>query len=516
MRRSIALFVFVACVIAGSASAAQASPSKLKVEQWVTPGGKYISHKELTKLDVVNGKLVTNVVLPAGYSSRKCWPVMYLLHGTSDGPAPVSLQWLQIDNGELLKMHIPAILVIPGSGDSWWVNNWWGGYRHPAWESWLLQDILPLVARRLHVCPQRNEHVIAGLSMGGFGAIYLATQRPDYFGSAGSFSGVLSPESPNFLSIYPTFSAYWGPPGKFYAIGHDPLALVDNLQHTRVFVGAGNGIATPGESTAFISEFEESEFDQESLAFAAKARSAGVSVHFDQHAGTHDPLNWLLSLRHMLAWKPFAPVVSNPKSWKFYTVESSGDAWGWQFSFRNYGYPNQIIEFSLAHGVFSARGSGVVTITTPQGNKLSGTIPFDIAAGKLRELNKAPVPHVVGGYEQLAKVTPTVVPPATPTSPLQFSFTTAQALPKDQEYQVGLVSLSTTQTSTACEDEDLTRVFQPGDGKLVTLTINPPSTGPTPGAWCSGQQAIGVTEVPRNSPPLVLGNIIGYALTTFP
>lgn len=516
MRRSVAVFALVASALAISASSAFGSSNRPKVEQWVTPGGKYVSRKELTKLDVVKGKLVTNVVLPAGYGSRKCWPVMYLLHGTAEGTAPVSLQWLQIDNGELLKMHIPAILVIPGSGDSWWVNNWWGGYRHPAWESWLLQDIVPMVANRLHVCPGRSEHSIAGLSMGGYGAMYLATQRPDYFGSVGAFSGVLSPESPNFISIYPTFSAYWGKPDQFYAIGHDPLALVDNLRNTRVFVGVGNGVPTAGETDNAVSEFEEAEFDQESIAFVAKARSAGVSVHFDQHAGSHDALNWLLSLTHMLAWKAFAPVVQNPSSWSFDTVESTGTAWGWGFEFPDYGTPNQIIEFSLSDGVFRARGGGLVTITTPQGKTLTGKIPFNISNGRLTEFSSAPKPHIVGGYEKLVKVKPTVsTAPSKATSPVTVTFRTAQALPHDQEYQLTTAAFSLT-GATTCLDETLVRVYQPAKSKLVSVTLKPPATASTPGAWCPGFHAVALTEVPRNSPSHLIGNIIGYGFADFP
>ncbi len=56
-------------------------------------------HREtdLFPRDLVHGKLVTNVVLPTGYKSRKCWPVLYLLHGTAGPPTnEAPLQWLQL------------------------------------------------------------------------------------------------------------------------------------------------------------------------------------------------------------------------------------------------------------------------------------------------------------------------------------------------------------------------------------------------------------------------------------
>lgn len=509
MRRATVSFV----VSLGLLGAWAASAHAATVQQWNTPAPKLVSTKDLFPRDLVDGKLVTNVVLPTGYSSRKCWPVMYLLHGTADSTAPVSLQWLQIDNGQLLKMNIPAILVIPGSGDSWWMNNWWNGYRHPAFESWVLQDLVPLVGHKLNVCSGRSEHSIAGLSMGGYGAVYLASQLPGYFGSAGSFSGVLSPESPNFVSIYPTFPTYWGPADKFYAVGHDPMALVDNLRHTRVFVGVGNGVAAAGETDDFTAQFEEMEFDQESLSFAAKARAAHVQVKFDQHGGTHDPLTWLQSLTGMLAWKPFAPVTSSPSSWTFTTVETSGQAWNYKFAFNRFAPPKQLIQFSLSHGVFSARGGGVVTITPPHGRSVTGHIPFDIRGGKLVELGHASKPHVTGGYQKLSPISLSITPPASATSSLTLSFTTTEALPRNEEYQFGAESLS--QTIGSCQDTTFTRIYQPAKGRTLTVTLPPPSSSSTPGQWCPGAAYTGVTEVPK-SMANVLGNYLSYKPITFP
>ncbi len=66
----------------------------------------------------------------------------------------------------------------------------------------MLKTIVPMVGKRLHICSSRNDHAIAGLSMGGYGAIYLASQLPGYFGNAASFSGVLSPQSPDFIPAF--------------------------------------------------------------------------------------------------------------------------------------------------------------------------------------------------------------------------------------------------------------------------------------------------------------------------
>jgi diacylglycerol O-acyltransferase/trehalose O-mycolyltransferase len=531
MRRTVTSLLLVIGVgltglVSGLVPSARAS-SEPTVKQWITPGTRWVKPVELQKRDEVGGHLGTNVVLPANYASRRCWPVMYLLHGTAEEPAPagysVSDQWLQMDNGALLKMKIPAILVIPGSGDSWWENNWDHGYRTPDWENWLLDYLVPLAQKRLHICSGRGEHSIAGLSMGGYGATYLASQRPSYFGSAGSFSGDLSPESPNFIASFPPFDTIWGPPDHFYAVGHDPMALVDNLRHTRVFVGVGNGVPIDGETDATVSVLEEEEFDQESIAFTKKARSAHVSVTFDQHAGTHDSINWIQSLRSMLAWKPFKPVVRQPKSWQFDTVETDGDAWGYRFSFP-YRVPKRVVEFSYADGVVSASGAGTATVTLPDGKRLEGDIPFRISGGYLVELRSAPRPHIVGGYAKVDKVHVSVTqPPATATSPIAFAFKTVQALPVDEEYQATVYSLATTVLDGSggltsplnCEETVGTRIFQPAKGASVSVSLAPPSTATIPDTWCKGPAVLAVTEVPKGSPP-ELGNFLDYTGTSLP
>jgi S-formylglutathione hydrolase FrmB len=513
VRRGFSGLVLGASLCALTAGSAQA----VTVQQWNTPGGQFVSPKNLFPIDLVNGKLVTNIVLPTGYSSRKCWPVMYLLHGTAGSDAPVSLQWLQIGNGQLLRMHIPAILVIPGSGNTWWTNEWWNGNRHPAFESWVLQDLVPLVAKRLHVCSARRDHAIAGLSMGGYGAIMLASQRPDYFGSAGSFSGVLSPESSNFISIYKQYwNALWGPPDSYYAIGHDPVALVNNLRNTRVFVGVGNGIATAGEGNSLTSQFEEAEFDQEDVTWVARARKAHVSVAFDQHPGTHDALNWLQSLSHMMTWNPFKRVVSHPSHWTFDTADELGTVWGYQYSFDRHHPPTQIIQFSYARHVLTVTGGGTMKLTTPTGQRLTGHIPFQVRAGKVVELRHAAKPHVVGGYEKVVPVKPVATQLVrSPTAPVQVSFTTTQALPAGEEYQVAVAALDLTGSST-CSSTAFARVVQPAVGKPVTVSLSPPSTATTPNTWCPGGAAAAVTIVPKNGPPLLIGTLLGYAVLSLP
>ena len=87
----------------------------------------------------------------------------------------------------------PLIVVMPDGGRGGWYSNWHNGGRGgpPAWESYHIGQLIPLVDRRFRTVAARRGRAIAGLSMGGFGAFSYAARHPDLFTAAASFSGGL-------------------------------------------------------------------------------------------------------------------------------------------------------------------------------------------------------------------------------------------------------------------------------------------------------------------------------------
>ena len=61
----------------------------------------------------------------------------------------------------------------------------------PEWETFHIQQLIPWIDDRYRVDPSRAARAIAGLSMGGFGAMSYAARHPDLFSWAGSFSGAV-------------------------------------------------------------------------------------------------------------------------------------------------------------------------------------------------------------------------------------------------------------------------------------------------------------------------------------
>jgi S-formylglutathione hydrolase FrmB len=324
--------------------------------------------------------LRVNVLLPDGYTPAKRWPVLYLLHGHGDAYD----SWANPRNGDVANVArgFPGIIVMPEGARGWYVNWWRGGRRSgPAWERYHLDELVPLVERRLPILRARRWHAIAGLSMGGEGALFYAAQRPGYFGSAASFSGAISIQRPEWPAGFDTqgerHEDVFGDPDaqRFYWTGHNPTALAANLRWTRLYVTVGDGIPKPGEATNYFGAVAEGDLRQHAEDFTAAARAAGADVTYVPRDGIHDWPYWRAHLAAAIAWNLFAPVRESPTDWTLQTVAAKGDAWGWRFEVQRRA-PDQVVTFSRHGGVLSGEGAGRVAIKPPRGRLIVVKLPF--------------------------------------------------------------------------------------------------------------------------------------------
>ena len=125
------------------------------------------------------------VLTPVGWtsSSRRRWPVLYLLHGCCD----TYESGMRSTDVERLAQLRDVGVVMPEGGNVGFYSNWRDG---PRWQDFHLRELPRILADRYGGGPRR---AIAGLSMGGLGAMDYAAQRPGLFQAAASFSGVLHP-----------------------------------------------------------------------------------------------------------------------------------------------------------------------------------------------------------------------------------------------------------------------------------------------------------------------------------
>ena len=240
-----------------------------------------------------------------------------------------------------------------------------------------------VVKRRFRIRHGRRWHAIAGLSMGGEGAMYYAEQRPGFFGSAAAFSGVLSIQRPEWPTGFDTqgesHEDVFGDPSAqdFYWRGHNPTALVGNLTHTRVFVAVGDGTTTnPDEATNYFGQVAERELREQAVDFVGAAQDAHVDVTYDPRPGIHDWPYWRQHLTDAMHWGLFGRVPARSKRWTFSTVSSHSRTWATRFDFAK--PPSTLVTFRRAGRFLSGSGAGTVRVRFPRGAVRTLALPFDV------------------------------------------------------------------------------------------------------------------------------------------
>ena len=75
--------------------------------------------------------LRVNVLVPDGYTKRKTWPVLYLLHGHGDAWD----YWANPKRGNIgeIAKGFRGLIVMPEGARGWYTNWWAGGTRSPGW-----------------------------------------------------------------------------------------------------------------------------------------------------------------------------------------------------------------------------------------------------------------------------------------------------------------------------------------------------------------------------------------------
>ena len=137
---------------------------------------------------LVNTTLPYNVILPADYDSSRTtrYPVLYLLHGL-DGHYS---DWVSRTNIADYASAYSLIVVMPEGNDGWYTDS--ATVATDKYESYILKELLPDVEERYRTIQARYGRAIAGLSMGGYGAIKFGLKAPQTFAFAASLSGAFS------------------------------------------------------------------------------------------------------------------------------------------------------------------------------------------------------------------------------------------------------------------------------------------------------------------------------------
>lgn len=276
------------------------------------------------------------VYLPPSYgrAAARRYPVLYYLHGLSGNER----NWVEqgalahaLDS--LAAAGKPEAIVVMPDGDDGWYTTWNqlidasvcradSTRREPAssycvpwphYDDYIANDVVSYVDGHYRTQPRRDARGIAGLSMGGYGAVSLAFAYPQTFGAAASHSGVLSPL---FLGPkpYATPARYATTPealrtagGSLYrwlqpAFGRDtigwaardPGRLAMRLKERRITVGtrmSGKRATIAVPALLFDCGIDDPYIDQNRDLHATLTR-LGIAHRFREWPGRHDWAYW--------------------------------------------------------------------------------------------------------------------------------------------------------------------------------------------------------------------------------
>jgi S-formylglutathione hydrolase FrmB len=292
-------------------SAAVATPeaaddgARVVGERWLTPREADLSISS----PALGGVGQVRLLFPAGWSksTRRTWPVLWLLHGGFDDHT----SWTVRGDAARLTAGSGVIVVMPDAGRCGWYSNWWnhGAGGPPRWETFHLTEVRQLLERGYRAGTRR---AIAGQSMGGFGALAYAARHPRMFRAAASFSGTddirYGPIPPVVVGANVIagcgeldWGRIWGSPDTQRKIwrAHNPADLAKRLRGVRLYVSCGSGLRGPYD-TSYLPDPVETAVYLLARSFTNRLADRGIpaTVHF--YAGTHRWPYWERELRAAL------------------------------------------------------------------------------------------------------------------------------------------------------------------------------------------------------------------------
>lgn len=184
MRRSLPMLAVLLLGLSVIVSAQTPPPTKEQVNESIR-AGVYELNSEM-----MGRKMPYHVITPKGYrlkaETMRDYPVVYLLHGLTghynNWPERTKLI-------EYAKEYDWIIVSVEG-GDGWYTDS--VSNEKEKYESYIIKELIPEIEKNHRVDKRREARAIAGLSMGGYGALKFGLKYPEMFVIAGSFSGALS------------------------------------------------------------------------------------------------------------------------------------------------------------------------------------------------------------------------------------------------------------------------------------------------------------------------------------
>ena len=220
------------------------------------------------------------------------YQTLYLLHGTYGDYT----DWMRMTSIERYAQEMRLAVVMPSCANAFYLNMVSGA----KYETFLLEELPQYLCRIFPLSKAREDTFIAGLSMGGYGAMHIGLMKPDRYSAIGSlsglfsFAGLLAGESPNGDNPWPGLAM----------VGELNPKQVDESEYN-VIVRARNlvaqGVKLPD---MFLSVGTEDFTLDENRRGRTELTRLGIKLTYEEHKGEHNWEYWDRHIRRFLEWLP--------------------------------------------------------------------------------------------------------------------------------------------------------------------------------------------------------------------
>jgi putative tributyrin esterase len=241
---------------------------------------------------LVNKTLPYNIILPGDYYSERStrYPVLYLLHGLtghySDWPTKTNIA----DYASRYRL----IVVTPEGDDGWYTDS--ATVAADKYESYILNELIPNVQKRYRTIETRYGEAVAGLSMGGYGALKFGLKFPSSFNFVASMSGALAAASWTEKELKDPGAArdsvlrVFGPAGSETRKQNDIFQIVRTMPTNRI----------AGLPYIYLDCGTEDPLSTDSSQFAALLREKKIPHEYRELPGNHNWAYWDQQVREVL------------------------------------------------------------------------------------------------------------------------------------------------------------------------------------------------------------------------
>jgi putative tributyrin esterase len=243
---------------------------------------------------------VNNVWLSKGqkdqYEAGRKYPTLYLLHG---GTGDYS-DWTRLTGIERYAEEHKLAVVMASVGNSFYTDMVHG----PKYWTFISEEV-PKVARALFpLSEKREDNFVAGLSMGGYGALKLALRKPKCFAAAASLSGVLDiagfVEGPVLTSA--NLGDVFGELDKVRGSDNDLFQLLTSLKESNA-----------GIPRLYQACGTEDFLYEGNVRFREHTKQLDIDLMYKEGPGGHEWRFWDTYIQEVLQWLPLIERMEGSK-----------------------------------------------------------------------------------------------------------------------------------------------------------------------------------------------------------